>query len=204
MVTRQETHNNIIRICFVAHYAYGALVERASNHIGGIERQASLMAKWFASQGYQVSIVTWDEGQEDATEIDGIRILKMCRQDAGFPYLRFFWPRWSSLARALKRADADVYYYNCGDLGLGQIVMWCRRNRRKSVYSVASELDCSSKLPRLKPFRERILYPYGLKRVDAIIVQTQKQQWMLREEFGLDSTIIPMPGKEFSASIWPN
>lgn len=193
MATGEKTHNSTLKICFIAHYAYGALVEGASKHIGGIEWQTSLMAKWFTSQGYECSIITWDEGQEDGIEIDGIRLLKMCRQDAGFPLLRFFCPRWTSLTQALKRSDADIYYYNCGDLGLGQIAMWCRINQKKSVYSVASELDCSSKLPRLKSLRERILYSYGLKHVDAIIVQTQRQQQMLQNGFGIESTVIPMP-----------
>jgi len=151
------------------------------------------MAKWFAAKGYQVSMLTWDEGQEDGVEINGVRVFKMCRKEAGIKGLRFFWPKWTSLWQAMGRANAHVYYYNCGDLGLGQIVMWCRRYRRRSVYSVASNPDCDPKLPVLKSSRERLLYRHGLKQVDTVLVQSQHQQQMLREGFGINSTIIPMP-----------
>jgi len=187
------TSNRKPQICFVAHNAYGALAGVDTGHIGGVERQTSLMARWFAASGYQVNILTWDEGQDDGVKIDGVRVFKMCRKDAGIKGLRFLWPKWTSLVAALKRADADIYYYNCGDLGLGQVVMWCRRHGRKSVYSVASDPACDFELPVLGPLRERVLYRYGLKHVDAIIVQTRRQQQMLREGFGIDSTMIPMP-----------
>jgi hypothetical protein len=62
----------MLQICFVAHFAYGALSRTDTGHVGGIERQCSLMARWFAARGYRVSMITWDEGQEDGVEIDGV------------------------------------------------------------------------------------------------------------------------------------
>jgi glycosyltransferase involved in cell wall biosynthesis len=41
--------------------------------------------------------------------------------------------------------------------------------------------------------RERVLYRYGLKNADKVIVQTRKQQDMLRSGFNRDSLVIPMP-----------
>ena len=178
-------------ICIVAHFAYGALSGQ-KGHIGGVEWQTSLTARWLAKQGYQVSILTWDEGQGGKTEIDGVRVFKMCRQDAGAPGLRFFWPRWSSLNAAMKRADADVYYQNCGEYVTGQVALWCQ-SHGKFVYSVASDPDCDRRLPEMHKLRERVLYRYGLKHADAVIVQTRRQQEMLRSGFGLDSMVIPMP-----------
>lgn len=143
-------------------------------------------------------MVTWDEGQSDGVMIDGIRVFKMCRRDAGVNVLRFFYPRWTSLWHALRKADADIYYYNCGDLGLGQVVMWCQKYRRKSVYSVASDPDCDRRLPKLKPMRERILFTYGLRNADRVIVQTEQQRRMLREGCAVNSTVVPMPCEGFS------
>jgi glycosyltransferase involved in cell wall biosynthesis len=40
--------------------------------------------------------------------------------------------------------------------------------------------------------RERVLYRYGLKHVDSVIVQTRRQQKKLREGFGIDSTVVTM------------
>jgi glycosyltransferase involved in cell wall biosynthesis len=190
-------HHRRPRICFVAHNAYGALAGVNSGHIGGIEWQQSLMAKWLANRDYQVSMLTWDEGQDDGVNIDGVRAFKMCRKEAGVKGLRFFVPKWTSLCRAMRRANADIYYYNCGELGLGQVTMWTRRNGRGCVYSVASDPDCDYRLPQMFKLRERVLYRYGLEHADAVIVQTQRQQQMLHEGFGIKSTVIPMPCEGF-------
>ena len=75
-------------ICFVAHNACGALCGGQRGHIGGVERQTSLMAHWFVERGYRVSMLTWDEGQPDGTDIDGVRLFNICERDAGFPIIR--------------------------------------------------------------------------------------------------------------------
>jgi glycosyltransferase involved in cell wall biosynthesis len=190
------------RLCFVAHFAYGAMAGGTTGHIGGVERQTSLLAKWFAERGYRVSIITWDEGQEDDAVIDGVRVLKTCRQDAGIPGLRFFWPRWSSLNAAMERASADIYYQNCAEYVTGQVALWCHRHRRKFVYSVASDPDCDKSLPKMHSRRERVLYRYGVKTADRLIVQTQMQRRMLRTNFGRDSLVIPMPCPGPSDEEW--
>lgn len=179
-------------ICFVAHNAFGALAGLDTGHIGGIERQQSLMAQWMANHGHDVSMVTWDEGQGDC-EIKGVKVFTLGRREEGLPGLRFFHPRWTGLAGAMKRANSDTYHYHCGDLGLGQVVLWANRYGKKTVYSVASNPDCDPELPALKPWRERTLYRYGLRRADLVIAQTLRQQEMLRTGFGVQAKIIPMP-----------
>lgn len=180
-------------ICFLAHHAYGELAGKDNGHIGGIEHQQAIMAHWLAKRGYTVSMVTWDEGQPDGQELAGVRIYKICRLEDGVRGLRFLHPRWTGLHAALGRANADIYYYNCGDMGLGQLAVWCRWHGRKCVYSVASDPDCDPLLPQLKPLRERVLYRYGLRRADRVITQTESQSDMLRRGFGLDTEFIPMP-----------
>ena len=190
MVLKRETKPCI---SFVAHLAYGALAGGGSGFIGGVEWQTSLMAKWFAARGYPASILTWDEGQPDDVEIEGVRVLKMCRKEAGVKGLRFFWPKWTSLVGAMERADAHVYYQNCGEYVTGQVALWCRRHGRKFVYSVANDTDCDSRLPEMRKLRERVLYRYGLKAADRVIVQTRRQREMLRDGFARESILIPMP-----------
>ncbi len=180
-------------LCFVAHNAYGALAGVDTGHLGGIERQQSLMARWFAERGYPVSLISWEQGQADELNVGGVRIIKMCRQTAGWKGIRFVYPKWTSLCRAMKQADADIYYYNCGDLVVGQMVMWFRGYGRISFYSVASDPDCDANFPSLKPHRERFLYRHGVRHVERVIVQTRRQQKMLLEGFGKDSVVIPMP-----------
>ena len=182
-----------MKICLVAHFAYSALSGNHQGHAGGVERQASLMGRWLASRGHQVSVLTWDEGGEREEIVNGVRIMKMCRRDAGIPGLRFFVPRWSSLVRGLRSADADVYFHNCAEYVTGQVAIWCRMNERRFVYSAASDMDCDAKLSALRTARERVLYRYGLRRADKIIVQTRHQANLMRDNFGLPAQVIPMP-----------
>jgi glycosyltransferase involved in cell wall biosynthesis len=182
-----------ISVCIAAHKAYGALQGGTSGHIGGVEWQTSLMAKWLSNQGHSVSMLTWDEGGPPVEVIDGVRIIKICRQDSGLPALRFFHPKWSGLTRAMRQADADVYYQNGSECVTGQVAMWCRNNRRKFVFSSASDGDCEAHLPGLVSFWERKLYCYGLRHTAATIVQTEKQRALLKSNFQLESQMIPMP-----------
>lgn len=182
-----------LKICIVSLNAYGVMSQTDTGHVGGIEVQTPLMAKWFAAYGFDVSLVTWDHGQADGTVIDGVTMVKTCKESDGLPVVRFVWPRWTGLFSALKRADADIYYYNCGDMLLGQMAIWCKRNNRKLVYSVACDQDCLASLPILKPQRERLLYRHGLLNADEIIVQSTRQKALLQEEFGLSSREMPMP-----------
>ena len=184
---------SMLDVCFVAPLAHGALVDAHDAYIGGVERQTRLMARWLASRGHRVTAITWDEGQPDEVEVRGVRLLKLCRRDAGVPGLRFVHPRWTSLIGALRRADASVYYQNSSEYVTGQVALWCRQRGRAFVFSAASDNDCVASLPYLATLRERALYRYGLRHADRRIVQTRTQQRMLRAHFGLESAVIPMP-----------
>lgn len=188
-----------LSICLVAHNAYGNVTKKNTGHIGGVEVQIALMANWFAQKGYKTSLITWDHGQQDGEVVDGITIYKLGKKDAGLPLLKFF-SKWAHLRNAMKRANADVYYYNCGDVALGQIVQWTKRRGKKTLYSVCNEVDCLSELPLLPEWRERAFYKYGLERADAIAVQTFRQQTLLHEHYQLDSRQIPYPSEGFPAT----
>lgn len=185
--------DNSLKICLVAHYAYGMISGSTHGHAGGVERQTSLTARWLASRGHKVSLITWDEGQDEIVDIDGVQVIKMCRANAGIPFMRFFYPRWTSLNKALRKAGADLYYHNCAEYITGQIALWCKIHSKKFVYSVASDRECDPLLPEMHTFRERLLYRYGLRKAVRIIVQTLKQQNMLLQGFGLSSEVLPMP-----------
>jgi glycosyltransferase involved in cell wall biosynthesis len=180
-------------ICLVAHMAYGALTGGATGHAGGVEHQTAMTARWLARRGHDVSLIVWNEGQPEEVMVDGVRAISLCRQDDGIRGVRFLHPRWTSLTRALRRADADVYYHNCGEYVTGQIALWCRRARRPLVYSVASDPECDPALPMLQHARERVLFRYGLRHAARLIVQTRRQQRMLQDGFSLESTVLPMP-----------
>ena len=181
-----------MHICFISLKSHDLL----SNHpqprfIGGAERQQVLVGRGLRQLGYQVSFVTLDYGQPDGVDYDGIRVWKAYDPEAGLPMLRAFSPRWTGLNAALRRADADVYHQMCADMETGQVALWCRRHGRRLVFAVASDADCDPALPLLRTARQRWLYRYGLRRADRVVTQTRSEQRALRQNFGMESTIIP-------------
>jgi glycosyltransferase involved in cell wall biosynthesis len=169
------------------------MVGGRTGEVGGIQRQLSLMARWFADRGHAVSMLTWDEGQAEEVLIDGVRVIRMCRRDAGIRGLRFVHPRWTSLIEGMRRADARVYYQNTAEYVTGQAAYWCRRNGRGFIFSVANDWDCEPEVLARLSIRERVLYLYGLRQAHAVVAQTRKQQRILREAHRVASVVIPMP-----------
>lgn len=180
-------------ICIIAHNAYGAMLGGMAGHIGGAEHQTALLAKWLAGRGYPTSLLTWDEGQSDDCIIDGVRVIGISSAEAGVPGLRFFHPRTTGLFAAMRRANANIYYQNSAENVTGLAAAWCQWCRRVFIYSVASDVACERKLPAMRGLRDRLLYRYGLRHATRIIVQTHRQENLIKESFGLDSMPLPMP-----------
>jgi glycosyltransferase involved in cell wall biosynthesis len=179
-------------ICFVSLDNFAALVgDPKFGHIGGAEVQQTLIGRELAKRGYRVSFVTLDHGQDNEMKIDGMRIIKAYDQNVGIPVLRFLHPRLTSLWRAMKKADADIYYQRTSDSITGIAAAFCRRHRRKFVFAVASNYDCMTDLPLCPARHARVFYHYGLRRATLVVAQTVTQQRLFRENFGTDSTVIP-------------
>jgi glycosyltransferase involved in cell wall biosynthesis len=137
-------------------------------------------------------MVVADHGQDDGARWEAIRVFRAYRLDAGLPGLRFIHPRWTGMWSALERAGADLYYTSCAGMHVGLLALFSRRFRKRFVFRVASDSDCDgSRL--LVPFaRDRWLYAYGLRRADAILVQSVAQTQALRRNYGLASRVAGM------------
>jgi glycosyltransferase involved in cell wall biosynthesis len=181
-----------MKVAVIAHFAYGAISGKPGHHVGGVEVQTSSLCKWLAAQGHDTSLIVWgDDGPDEL--IEGVKVVKLCKETDGLKGLRFFYPRWHSLNRALNKVDADLYYQNCAEYVTGQIALWCKLQGKKFIYSVASEPECYRNLPSLPKLRDKIFYKIGLKLADKIIVQNKTQKNLMFEEFHLNSHILPMP-----------
>lgn len=195
-----------LNVCFISPKGYGAIAPGAGDaHIGGAEVQTGIVAAALGRRGHRVSFVTADHGQADGQRVGGVTVYKTCRPRQGLPILRFVHPRWSSLRRALARADSAVYVQASGDALTGQALHWCRRHGRKFVCASASDADCTEGLINLRTRRERVLYRYGLKRADAVIAQTATQQEMLLRHFRRRSVVIRYccPDGQYHPRPWP-
>lgn len=179
-------------ICFVALRAYGNLSGRGDiDHIGGAEVQQVLIARELVERGYRVSFVTLDVGQGRDEDLDGIMAYRAYATDSGWSGFRFFHPRLTGVWRAMRRANADIYYQRTSDTLTGLVCAFCRRRKKRFVFAVGHDADCDPALPHCPNRRERVPYLYGLVRADAVIAQTFAQQRNLDDHFGVHSIVIP-------------
>lgn len=181
-----------LSICFVAPNAYPILArEEDKPLVGGAELQQVLVARGLAERGHDVSMICLDFGQSDGVVIDGVRVYKAFKPDAGIPMLRFVWPRLTGLWRSMTRADADVYYSRTAGILPGLAVVFCQRRSRKSIFAAAGTPDLERNTPRVRYSRDRKIYEYGLRRVDRILVQNEEQHRLCRANFGREAIIVP-------------
>jgi len=202
------------KICFVESQSYSVFsADTKVAASGGESVQHTLLAREFAAQGWQVSMVSKDVGQIDGDIVAGVRIWKTYRQDSGLPYLRFFYPRLYSNWRALANADADIYFQSCAGLMTGVVAKYSARHNRKMIFRVAHDADCIPGEQLVKNNRDRRIYEYGLRRADLISVQSKVQAEAMEENYGLDTTLVnmiaEMPVDEFAAQrdidvLWVN
>ena len=182
-----------VRVCLLGLENLAVLAPEFRHHnIAGEGVQQTLLARALARRGHDVRMVTWDLGQPEAREWDGIRVHKAYAPQAGIPLLRFFHPRWSGLWRALERADADLYYTSCAGMHVGLLAMFCRRHGRRFVFRSASDADCDPARLLVRYRRDRWLYEFGLRRAGAILVQTETQRQALARNYHLQGRVAGM------------
>jgi glycosyltransferase involved in cell wall biosynthesis len=185
--TREKPH-----LCFVAPYAWPVLSRDPNIQVvGGAEVQQCILARLFADHGYRVSMVSFDYGQPSPSVLDGISVHKAFREDAGIPVLRFLHPRLTSMWRALREVDADVYYQRSSAMWTGVVAQFCRRYGKRSIYAGASDRDFEIGQEQILHARDKWLYRRGLARVDRIVAQNSFQLESCRRHHRRDAQIIP-------------
>jgi glycosyltransferase involved in cell wall biosynthesis len=182
-----------LSVCFVAPLAWPVFSgDAAIKVVGGAEVQQAILARLLAANGFRVSLVTLDYGQRDGVVIDGVTVHKAFTPDGGLPVLRFLHPRMSSMLRALRAADADVYYYRSTAMWAGVMAEFARRNGRRSIYAGASDRDFAPDAGgQIRYARDRWLFRHAIRTVDGIVVQNLHQQEACRATYGRDSVYIP-------------
>jgi glycosyltransferase involved in cell wall biosynthesis len=182
-----------MKICLLGLHNLSVLAPAYEDRmVGGEPVQQTLLARALARRGHDVSMVVSDLGQADGMQYDGIRTFKAYRPDAGLPVLRFAHPRWSGLWSALVRADADLYYTSCAGMEVGLLALFCRHFGKRFVFRSASDSDCDKSRLLVQYARDRWLYAYGLRRADAILVQSASQAQTLLRSYGLESRVAGM------------
>ena len=179
------------RVCFVAPTTWPLLSRSSIPVMGGAELQQTLIATELARRGFPVSMISHDYGQEEGAVVDGVKVHKMYAPDAGIRVVRFVYPRLTSLWQALKRADADIYYQRTAACATGFLAAFCRANDRRSIFAGASDVDFMPGMESITYARDRWIFAYGVRNVDAIFAQNPCQQENVRKNYGREAVLIP-------------
>lgn len=182
------------KVCLVNYYMWPVLsgTTVANVSTGGEEVQHSLLAKALGRSGVDISVVTGDFGQSDGNLHNGVKVFKTFNMTEGLPGIRLIYPRLTHLMRALKRADADVYYVSCAGPIVGYVAAFCKLHRKRFVFRAAIDADCELQPLYLHHRHELPLYRYGLRNSTTRLVQSEKQRASLASNYGLDSKFAGM------------
>lgn len=179
-------------VCFVAPHLWPVLSrDPALQMVGGAEVQQALLVRLLVRAGHRVSVITLDFGQPDRAQVDGAVVHKTFKPDEGIPVLRFLHPRLTSVWRALREVDADVYYQRAASMLTGVVAEFCRRHGKRSIYAGASDTDFVPGRQLIRLARDRWLYRRGLRSVDRVVVQNPAQLRSCREHYGREARLIP-------------
>ena len=180
-----------MKVCIVSLNALPVISEQYKHqYAGGAEVQLAQLALALRNAGHEVSMIVFDLGQPDGAVFNGVRTIKAFDQSAGLPGIRFIHPRSTALWGAMSRANADVYLHSCAGMVLGLLAVFCRMNRRRLVYRLASDADCDLRTALVHSRRDRWLYAYGVRHSDEIVVQSMAQQRAIQANFGRSSTVV--------------
>jgi glycosyltransferase involved in cell wall biosynthesis len=178
-------------ICFVAPSAYPILAgDRSIREVGGAQIQQCILAREFVSRNYKVSMICMNYGQDDGIDIDGIKVYRAHAPSEGVPVLRFIHPRLTSIWRAMRRANADIYYQRTASALTGIVVAFAKAHRKISIYAAASDRDFFAETPHIRYGRDRAIYRWALRRADLVIAQTESQRETCERNFGRAPTVI--------------
>ncbi|MCL4779473.1 MAG: glycosyltransferase family 4 protein [Gammaproteobacteria bacterium] len=178
-------------VCFVSMTVYPVLHgETRISEVGGAELQQVQIARLLLRMGHQVSFVTLDHGQPDGEMIQGCRVYKAYKPHAGLPGLRFIFPRWTGVWSALRRVNADIYYTRAAGFMPGMLALLRLVQPLRYVYAAAHDFDFTHDKVQIAFARDRWLFRFGLRRADAVIVQTEVQRSLLKANYGRDSVLI--------------
>jgi len=176
-------------LCFVSRELYNYLFPGDRERAGGAERQQYLLGQELRDRGYEVRAIT---GRFDDTRhetVDGIEVWNSLSPDA-CQQVRAVPRRALRLFRAMRAADADVYYVRGSQFLLCLTDLCARVLGSRVVFAVANDIDVDPEHLAGRHPIQRLCYRRSLRRV-TVLALTSYQQELLRSEFGVSAEVVP-------------
>jgi glycosyltransferase involved in cell wall biosynthesis len=157
----------------------GNLFRRSRGRTGGAERQMALLASELARRGRRVAVVVYPV-PDPGPEVDR-RLTLVERGTHAGGGAKGTLVEAVRVIRALVRANPRVVVVRGGKSVVGVVAAYCLFWRRKLVFSSANDFDFLGRA-ELRGRRLR-LYRFGVRRADAVVVQSTRQLELARHAF---------------------
>ena len=162
--------------------------------MGGAELQLSVLGRALKEEGWDVSFLVGDYGQDRRiVTSEGIRLLRAYghanSRSACKTLLRSLPEFWRSLAEV----DADIYVSRGLTGQAGVIAAFAKLQHRRYIFWFGKNADAWYGVPRLSPLPlvERLPAWYGIHSAHAVIVQSNEQEALLRRYVGRSGVLVP-------------
>lgn len=176
-----------MKVCFLALNSYPMLTGKNLGYAGGAEVEQVHLGKELVAHKYDVCFVTYRYGHNQIENVDGVKIIKTYdREKASEIHVL---QKYMSILSTLKKANADIYFYEAGSTGV--LPLFCGVNRKKFVYRIPSDAVVLSKpLSGNYGFNKKIIDLLEIKRADVVVAQSHFQKRILERRFGVESFVI--------------
>lgn len=178
-----------MKVCFFSPTAYSYFRPDRTAWAGGAETQQLLIATHMKSKGVDVTFIVGDYGQEEVERVDGFTLIRSFSPFTGNRKLRFV-PDMIKIRNAMKRADADIYNQRSTAFFTGQLARFASGLGKAFAFSLGSDYNCYPDGLGAIRWPMTTLYRYGIRSADAVISQTERQQRLMRENFGRETALI--------------
>lgn len=185
-----------MRICFIAGYY--------KIYTGGLELQCRYLAEVMRHAGWEVSFITkCKDARGHYTDEDGTRVFIYPERKLGQILL------FPELWKLLKLANADIYYQRGANPTNWLVARFCKENKRRFIWAMGSAMDCNyraywhwrktNRIPKnvvknsvwkADALVNDLFYPYGIRKADVVIAQSNWQKKQLQENLGVNSVVV--------------
>jgi glycosyltransferase involved in cell wall biosynthesis len=195
-----------IRVCFVAPKAYPLFnpdAKKVKNPFGGSEVDLYLLAIELAkSSDFEISFIVGDYGQSPVELRHNVKVMK------GVDLEKNSAAGAIELWRAMRVADADIYFHEAASAGTFLVALFCKVHKKPFIYRTAHQDECDGTYLKQHYFAGR-LFGAGLRWAKVVLTQNDNDRNNLLKTMHLDSIVVRgghhMPeelGSEREFALW--
>jgi glycosyltransferase involved in cell wall biosynthesis len=176
-----------IRVCFVAPKAYPLFnpeAKNVKNPFGGSEVDLYLLALELAkSSDFEMSFVVADYGQSPVETWHNVKVIK------GNDFEKNSAAGAIALCRAMRLADADIYFHEAASAGTFLVALFCKVYKKPFVYRTAHQDECDGTYLKQHYLAGR-LFKKGLQWAKVVLTQNDTDRNNLLKTMHLDSVVV--------------